>query len=219
MSASFLSVAQTTMPIGRDTFLKEICSDAETLDRLDAYASLLNRWQKRINLVSSQSLAGLWGRHFLDSAQLFRYLPGSAKNLTDIGSGAGFPGLILAILATQHGGPVVSLIEGDSRKAAFLREASRICEANVRVLNVRVEKSDLNPADVVTARACAPLNRLLPLVHQCMSRDGAALLLKGAKWKDELTAARKKWTMEASEFSSLTDASGVVLKLRGLAPN
>ncbi len=203
----------------RDYFIKEMSPDPETLARLDAYAALLVRWQKRINLISSKTLEALWVRHFLDSAQLFRHIPTSAKTLADIGSGGGFPGLVLAILTSQHGGPVVTLIESDGRKSIFLREANRICKAGAQVLNARAEFADLILADVVTCRACAPLGRLLPLVHRCMRPDGMALLLKGANWRHELTAAEKDWTMQVTEIPSLTDSSGVILKLEGINLN
>jgi len=186
------------------------------MERFDTYAAMLRRWQKRINLVSSRSLDDLWARHFLDSAQLFRHLPAEAQVLADIGSGGGFPGLVLAIIGAELGGPAVHLIESDARKAAFLREVSRETGAGASVVNGRAEAVSELCADVVTARACAPLTRLLPWVSGLLATDGVALLLKGATWRRELTAAEKEWTMKTAEIPSLTDASGVILKLEGL---
>ena len=204
---------------GRDLFVKEINPGPDAMARLDAYAALLARWQKRINLVGASTLQDVWSRHFLDSAQLYRYLPSSAETLTDIGSGGGFPGLILAVLLTSKGRPTVTLVESNSRKAAFLREAARICKVRAEILNARIENADLIPADVVTARACAPLSKLLPLVHRSMRPNGVALLLKGAHWRNELTAANKEWRIQMEEIPSLTNSSGVVLKLEGFNPN
>lgn len=202
----------------RDRFLALSGAGAEEMAGFDAHADILARWQARINLVGAATLDDLWMRHFLDSAQIYTHLPAAAARLADIGSGGGFPGLVLAVMAAARGGPAVSLIESDARKAAFLREASRVSGAGARILNQRAETAAAAPADVVTARACAPLRRLLPWVFGCLRPGGAALLLKGAGWRDELTAAEKDWTMAVTEIPSLTDASGVILKLEGLNP-
>ncbi len=210
-----MSVAQQN----RDTFVQAAVVTPDALAALDAYADLLIRWQVRINLVGSQTLETLWHRHFLDSAQLFAHLPPDTQTLTDIGSGGGFPGLVLAIMTAHQGGPAVTLIESDARKAAFLREASRVCGAGATIINARVEAAEVPVADVVTARACAPLPRLLPWVFGRLRADGIALLLKGANWRDELTAAEKDWTLTLAKIPSCTDTSGVILKLEGLNPN
>ncbi len=210
-----MSVAQQN----RDTFVQAAVVTPDALAALDAYADLLIRWQVRINLVGPQTLETLWHRHFLDSAQLFAHLPPDTQTLTDIGSGGGFPGLVLAIMTAHQGGPAVTLIESDARKAAFLREASRVCGAGATIINARVEAAEVPVADVVTARACAPLPRLLPWVFGRLRADGIALLLKGANWRDELTAAEKDWTLTLAKIPSCTDTSGVILKLEGLNPN
>ncbi len=210
-----MSVAQQK----RDAFLQSTDLVPDVLEALDAYADLLIRWQARINLVGHKTLETLWHRHFLDSAQLFVHLPAGAGTLTDIGSGGGFPGLVLAIMAAHQGGPAVTLIESDARKAAFLREASRVCSAGATIINARVEVVGAPGSDVVTARACAPLPRLLPWVFGRLRADGTAFLLKGTNWRDELTVAEKDWTMKLVEIPSCTDTSGVILKLEGLNPN
>ena len=203
----------------RDVFIQATDLVPDALEAFDAYANLLTRWQARINLVAPKTLEALWHRHFLDSAQLFVHLPAGAGTLTDIGSGGGFPGLVLAIMAAHCGGPAVTLIESDARKAAFLREASRICAAGATIINARVEAVEEPKVDVVTARACAPLPRLLPWIFGRLRAEGTAVLLKGANWRDELTAAEKDWTMKPLEIPSRTDTSGVILKLEGLNPN
>jgi len=200
----------------RTAFGEAIGASAALMTRFDRYRDLLVRWQKKINLVGTGTLDEIWSRHFLDSAQIWPHLPVGAASLADIGSGAGFPGLVLAVLASEQGGPAVNLVESDQRKAAFLREASRVTGAGAAIINARAEEIGEFGADIVTARACAPLTRLLPWVGALLNEGGTAYLLKGAAWRDELTAAEKDWTMEWAEIPSLTDTSGVILKLEGL---
>ncbi len=203
----------------RDSFFRAAAVPEGAQAAFDAYADLLDRWQARINLIGPKTLEVLWCRHFMDSAQLYGHLPADARTITDIGSGGGFPGLVLAIMAVHRSGPAVTLIDSDARKAAFLREASRICGAGATIIHARVEAAEVPVADVVTARACAPLPRLLPWVFRRLRAGGTALLLKGTNWRDELTAAEKDWTMRFEEISSRTNSSGVILKLEGLKPN
>ncbi len=183
----------------------------ETLARLARYLELLGRWQRRINLVGPATLADPWRRHMLDSAQLAPLIPAGAR-LADLGSGAGFPGLVLAIM---RGGPV-DLIESDARKAAFLAEAARATEAAARVHNARAESLALK-ADVVTARACAPLDRLLGLAQPLLAPGGVCLFLKGARAGEELETARARWRMTVRRHPSLSCADGALLELRELA--
>ncbi len=185
----------------------------ETLSRLEAYADLLIRWSARINLVGRDTLADLWRRHILDSAQLRPLVPNTARNLADLGSGAGFPGLVLAILGVLG----VELVEADTRRCAFLREAARITEAAVTIRPCRIEAVPPHPVDVVTARACAPLERLLGLAEQFLADKTECLFLKGERVEDELTLARKRWTMTATLCQSVSDPRGVVLRLQQVA--
>jgi 16S rRNA (guanine527-N7)-methyltransferase len=185
----------------------------ETLARLEAYAELLTRWSARINLVGRGTIADVWGRHILDSAQLRPFIADAAKSVIDLGSGAGFPGLVLAIL----GVPGVELVEADSRKCAFLREAVRITEAAVMLRPCRIEAVSRHPVDIVTARACAPLDRLLGLAEPFLAPDSECLFLKGERVEEELTVARKHWTMTESAHQSRSDPRGVVLRLQQVA--
>jgi 16S rRNA (guanine527-N7)-methyltransferase len=185
----------------------------ETGARLEAYADLLTRWSARINLVGRDTLADLWRRHVLDSAQLHRFIPSSARSLIDLGSGAGLPGLVLAIL----GVPGVELVEADSRKAAFLREAARVTAAEVTIRPCRIQAVPPHPVDVATARACAPLDRLLDLAGPFVAPDTLCLFPKGERFNEELTLARKAWTMNVSVEQSLSDRRGVVLRLQQVA--
>jgi len=200
-------------PLGPEEFAELFSVSRETLARLEAYAALLTRWSARINLVGRDTLPELWRSHILDTAQLYRLVPDSARSLIDLGSGAGLPGLVLAIL----GVPGVELVEADSRKAAFLREAARITAAPVTIRPCRVQALPPHPVDVVTARACAPLGRLLDLGRPFVGPDTLCLFLKGERYNEELTLARKAWTMSASVEQSLSDRRGVILRLQQVA--
>lgn len=184
----------------------------ETLDRLQAYAALLVKWQKAINLVGSKTLPDLWGRHFLDSAQLLPLLPENTTRLVDLGAGAGFPGLVLAIL----GVPEVHLVESDARKGTFMREAARAAGVKVTVHTARIEQAAAFPADVVTARALAPLDALFGYAARFWGPATTGLFLKGETAEGELTAAAEYWTFAAERFQSRSDAAGVVLRVGGL---
>jgi 16S rRNA (guanine527-N7)-methyltransferase len=184
----------------------------ETLAALTRYAGLLVKWQAKINLVSTDSLADLWSRHMLDSAQLYPLLPPGARALVDLGSGAGFPGLVLAIL----GVPEVYLIESDARKCAFLIEAARLAGLtpgqNPVIHRARIEAVPGFTANVVTARACAPLDRLLAYAEPFLGAESICIFPKGAQVEDELTAA-KNWRMTVERFPSTTDSSGTILRI------
>lgn len=180
----------------------------ETLERLQRYVAVLSHWQKRINLVGTATLADVWRRHVWDSAQLKPLLPAETRVLMDVGSGAGFPGLVLALL----GVPEVHLVEVDARKSAFLREAARVTDTPVILHTARIETLSPWPVDVVTARAVAPLGSLLTLVAPFLSRPEAlGVFLKGRNAEEELTTARKQWRMTVTRIPSQSDPSGVVL--------
>jgi len=186
------------------------------MDRLQAYIEHLTKWQRAINLVGPKTLADPWRRHILDSAQLLPLLPSADAPLriSDLGSGAGLPGLVLAIMADVE----MHLIESDQRKATFIREAARITDTAATVHAARVEAVDPLACDIVTARALAPMSRLLPWVHRHLRPGGKSLLLKGADVDEELTLSAKNWTMNISRKQSLSDASGTVLIIEELAP-
>jgi 16S rRNA (guanine527-N7)-methyltransferase len=200
-------------PLGPEGFTELFPVSRETLARLEAYAELLTQWSARINLVGRDTLADLWRRHILDSAQLHGFIPRSARSMIDLGSGAGLPGLVLAIL----GIPDIELVEADSRKAAFLREAARVAGAEVTIRPCRIQAVPPHPVDVVTARACAPLDRLLDLAVPFLAPDTLCLFPKGERFNEELTLARKDWTMNVSVEQSLSDRRGVVLRLQQVA--
>ena len=202
-----------TPPLGPKGFAELVPVSRETLARLEAYAELLTSWSARINLVGRDTLPDLWRRHILDSAQLHRLVPESARNLIDLGSGAGLPGLLLAIL----GVPDVELVEADSRKAAFLREGARVTGTSVTIRPCRIQAVPPHRVDVVTARACAPLDRLLELAAPFLAPQTLCLFPKGERYNEELTLAHKAWTMNASVEQSLSDRRGVILRLQQVA--
>src|SRR5688572_14803801 len=154
-------------PLGRAGFAATIAVSRETLERLGVYVDLLGHWQRAINLVGAATLADPWRRHILDSAQLMARLPPGARSVVDLGSGPGFPGMVLAIL----GAPGVVLIESDRRKVEFLREVARATATAVGLQAERIERLPDMPAGVVTARALAPLPRLLPLAERFLAAD------------------------------------------------
>lgn len=185
----------------------------ETAARLETYAGLLVKWQARINLIGPATLPDLWRRHMLDSAQLVPLLPPQARTVVDLGSGGGFPGLVLA----AAGVPDVHLIESDSRKCAFLREAARMMGVPATIHNARIDAVTPFHADVVTARALAALDQLLAWAAPFLPGDngdsGECLFLKGRGVDDELTLASKGWKMTIERIPSLSDSDGIILRL------
>lgn len=190
-------------------FAATLSVSRETMERLTAYAELLVRWQAKINLVGSATLADLWRRHMLDSAQMAAHLPAASGPVLDLGSGAGFPGLVLAVMT----GRPVHLVEADGRKCAFLREAARVTGAAAIVHNTRIEALEPFPAAAVTARALAGLDRLLDWAAPFLQQGAPCLFLKGARLDEELTRAGERWKMSSRRVPSLSDSSGFILIL------
>ena len=202
---------------GQEQFLREmrqlgIDVSRETGDRLEALVSTLERWQKAINLVSRSTLEDVWRRHVLDSAQLNPLIPVEAKTLVDLGSGAGFPGLVVAALRPDL---QVTLIESDARKAAFLGEASRrmMLEKPPKIVIGRIEAVPPTLADVITARALAPLGQLLAWADRHRTDTAICLFHKGKGWQAEATEAMKDWDIPLQTFNSVTDLDAVILRI------
>ncbi len=189
----------------------------ETLATLERYAALLEKWNARINLVAPSTIPDLWERHIRDSLQVFDHAPQHARLWADLGSGGGLPGVVCAI-AAQEKLPECRfvLIESDKRKAAFLMTAIRELGLSADVIAQRVEQVDALGADVVSARALAPLPQLLPLVARHLAENGVALLPKGKTHAEELAAARAEWQFDAASHQSKTNASARILILKGL---
>ena len=191
----------------RETALALVPVSRETLDRLDRFVATLLTWQQRINLIAPATVRSVWTRHVADSLQLLPLAP-NARAWLDLGSGGGFPGLALACALAETPGARVHLVESNGKKAAFLREAVRVTGAPAIVHQARIEQMGTTrdiEAEVVTARALAPLNELLALAEPWMKRGAQALFLKGQDIGVELTEASKYWTIEAIMTPSQTD--------------
>ncbi len=179
----------------------------ETLQQLREFEALVRRWNPAINLVSKASLPVLWERHIVDSAQLLDYCPQSAKHWVDLGAGGGFPGIVVAILAQESIADLrVTLVEADSRKATFLRQAVQALGLNVAVLNDRIELLRNLVADVVSARALASLPELLEFAAQYLQKDGVAIFPKGARHSEELALAQRAWNFDVETHPSLSES-------------
>jgi len=180
--------------------------------RLRAYESLLQRWSQKINLVSKSDLAHIRARHIDDSLALIAHIPENTTHATDLGSGAGFPGLVLAIATNIP----FTLIESDKRKAAFLTDAARELAAPVKVLAARIEDAKLPQAPLITARALAPLEKLLALAHPHLAAHGIALFPKGETAEEEIKTAESHWHMKLERCKNPNNPRGVILKVSDL---
>ncbi len=204
-------------PLSSDSFASLFGVSDDQIARLEIYAALLARWQGAVNLVSPSTLGDIWRRHFADSAQLVRHID-SPGVCVDLGSGAGFPGMIIAMLAgDQSGGPQVHLIESNGRKCAFLREVARKTGTSVEIHQARIEAvagaGIVGKADVVVARALAPLADLLALSQPFFRRGTRALFLKGRSAASEVEQAGKSWRFRHQAHRSATDVEGTVLEI------
>jgi len=202
-------------PFGPEEFAQLAGVSRETLARLKLYASMLEDWSARHNLVSRASLSDLWRRHFWDSAQLVPLIPADAATLVDLGSGAGFPGLVLAECLRACGLRVV-LYEATGKKCRFLEAVAKRLELQLEVRCQRVEEAKPEPFEVVTARACAPLSTLLSYAQGFWRPRTKGLFLKGQNVGSELTEAHKSWRMEVEQHPSRSDPSGTILEVREL---
>lgn len=201
-------------PLDAAAFAEAVAAGPDQMERLHTYLALLRRWQSRINLVGPKTLEDPWRRHFLDSAQLLPLMPPAVNRLVDLGSGAGFPGLVLAILS----GVPVTLVEADQRKCAFLLEAARATTTAVEVLPARIESLAPGDADVVTARALAPLAKLIGYALNWLAPNGICLFPKGRSAADELTDAQRNWKLQVSSFLSRSDDAAMILRIDRISP-
>lgn len=188
----------------------------ETEDKLRRLVALLAKWNPAINLVSRSTINAVWDRHILDSAQLYPLKP--FRNWVDLGSGGGFPGVVVAVIAAElNPDAQFTLVEVDQRKATFLREAARDLAITVQVVTERIEAVAPLNADILSARALAPLDGLCGYASRHLARNGEALFPKGAGWRSEVEEARKNWTFALDVIPSRTDPQAVVLKVKEIA--
>jgi 16S rRNA (guanine527-N7)-methyltransferase len=190
----------------------------ETQNKLDLYLDLLRKWNAKINLVSKTTLLEAGKRHFEDSLQVAALAPTFSQTWADFGSGGGFPGAVVAILLQdQAAGIKMTLVESDQRKAAFLRTVSRETQVPMAVVAKRVEDVPSLSSDVVSARALAPLPRLLEFADRHMAPTGTALFMKGATWKEELKVAQNQWRFRWDAHNSVTNPNAVILEIGELS--
>ncbi len=212
-----MTVVDTAPIRGPEDFAARFGVSRETIVKLLAYAALLQQWQRTINLVAPSTLDDVWDRHFADSAQLLALAPPDAQYWLDLGSGAGFPGLVLAIILAERGGANVTLVESDTRKAAFLAEVARQTRVPVDILRARIEKcATQSKVDVITARALAPLPRLLDLAAPYYAAETVGLFLKGREAQAEVDQALNRWEFSSALHPSQTDRDGRVVEVRAL---
>jgi 16S rRNA (guanine527-N7)-methyltransferase len=199
----------TSKKFSYDDFTKYVGVSRETFARLGDYVELLEKWQKSINLIGTATIHTVWVRHIIDSAQLIRYID-PADKVVDIGSGAGFPGLVIAIMGIKN----VTLVESDARKVAFLREAARVTQTEVVIINKRVESIDLKQYYLIIARGFAPLQAMIAMFSHALNVNHKLLLLKGKSYNSEIDAARKQWSFDYEAIPSATDKDGVILSMQ-----
>lgn len=203
------SAAEATVP-GLDV-------SRETLAALLQFEQLVRRWNPAINLVSKTTLPEIWSRHILDSTQIFSLCPPKALVWADFGSGGGFPGIVVAILAAQLKPELrVTLVESDLRKATFLRQAAHALSLPVSVCSARIESLDSLQADVVSARALASLPELLAHADRHLVAGGVAIFPKGARYAEELAEARKSWAFDVDVQQSQSDQDAAILVIRNI---
>ena len=185
----------------------------ETLMDLEAYADEILKWNPKINLISRSTVANIWQRHIEDSVQVF-FPDQKTRKWVDIGSGAGLPGLVVAILAkTESPKTQVTLIESDQRKGAFCRSVIRKLDLNAKVLSERIESAPSQGADIVSARALAPLSSLMSYANLHLKTDGFAIFQKGAGWEAEVEEALANWRFTVEKRPSRTESAAVILTI------
>lgn len=182
----------------------------ETIQKFSDYYNLLLKWQVKINLIGNIS-DDIWTRHFLDSVQIIKLIEGHDKKILDLGSGAGFPGMVLSIL-----GHDVTLVESDGKKTTFLSEVRRITKSDTKIFNGRIEDFKKSNFNAITSRACADLDTLLEYAFPSVSHGTECILHKGKNHQKEISDAQKKWSFQFKIIQSITDSDGVILKISNI---
>lgn len=196
--------------------MTELNVSRETLERLETYATLLRKWNPKINLVSPKSLDDLWSRHIVDSVQIYEQAE-HFETWTDIGSGGGFPGLVCAIIGHEKNKRAsFTLIESDTRKCVFMKEVVRTTGIECAVINDRIENVPPMGSDILSARALTSLNGLMSYADLHLSKQGLALFPKGKNWEEEVREARQEWHFDMNVVKSVTDSQAVILRVKGI---
>ena len=192
----------------------------ETYDKFKIYYETLIKWQKSINLISNSTLDSIWNRHILDSAQLYKYTQNMKGNILDFGSGAGFPGLVLAMMGNEN----VNAVESDEKKCIFLKEVARLSDTKINIHNSRIEKLKFIKPELITARALAPLIKLIEYIENYMKQGDnlrkdlpKLLFLKGKNYKQELSELKKIRNFDVTVCSSMSDEYGKILNIKNIS--
>ncbi len=197
--------------------LKTYNVSRETMDNLKAYEKLVLEWNNKFNLISKSSVNCIWERHIEDSLQLCNFITSKDRVLYDFGSGAGFPAVVIAIIAKEFFPNLeVNLIESIGKKAMFLNVVKESLKLNIKIHNERIENLKLSKADVITSRGMASLDKLLFFSKPFCGKETRLLFLKGEKWKEELLEAQKKWLFDYLSTKSLTSDTGCVLEIKNI---
>ena len=197
-----------------ESFCSHLYVSRETYEKFEIYCKTLSKWQQSINLISNSTIENIWVRHFLDSAQLYNFTKNISGNILDFGSGAGFPGLILAMMGNNN----ISVIESDQKKCSFIREVAMLSDTNVKIYNSRIEDLIFLKPSLITARALAPLNKLIKYVENYMEKSSSKsntfpnlLFLKGKNFKNELLELSKMRNIDYKIYQSITDEFGKIV--------
>lgn len=196
----------------REFVLNQMNVSPEVVEKLDAYVSLLNEWQRKMNLISSNTLSIVWTRHILDSAQVYKYIEPQDKVIMDFGSGAGFPALVLSIM-DQNQQLDIHLVESDGKKCQFLDAVKEKCKLNVTIHNERIENLPHLSVNIITARALAALDKLISYASPFMTWETRCIFLKGKKASEEINEAKKKWMFDLEKHQSVSSDEGQILIL------
>lgn len=189
----------------------------ETLDNLKKYEILVKEWNEKFNLISKSSAEDLWNRHIMDSLQLCRFIETNDKNLYDLGSGAGFPAIVIAIISKEKYPELnIHLVESITKKAMFLNEVKKNLDLNVEVINDRIENLKIKNADIITSRALAALPKLFEYAKPLCKNSTKLVFPKGKKWQEELKSAKEKWIFDYENIQSQTDDNGHILYIHNL---
>jgi len=200
------------------SFQRRFNVSRETIDRLTEYEQLVKKWNPVINLTAKSTITEIWTRHMADSAEIFEVANTNAGRWLDLGSGGGFPGLVVAIIAKEHAPDLaVTCIESDTRKCEFLRTVTRMTEISVGVLSTRIEDTPPHNADVLSARALAPLSGLLEMAERHLSQNGTAVFHKGRSWRNEVEDALESWRFKVEKYDNPTHPDSVILKIGDIA--
>ena len=198
-----------------NTFIKGLNVSRETFKSFCEYEALLSKWNKKINLVSQNTLAQLWNRHFLDSGQIINHVDALGKKWVDVGAGAGFPGLVVALLLRDRKIDCdMVLVEKNTNKVFFLNEVIRKLNLNVKVVNKNVDTIEPLNADIFTARAFSELKKLIELAYRHRKERGVCLFLKGENYRFELDKTLNYWFFDYDIFDSVSNSSGKIIRVK-----